>query len=123
MANPTIQHLAADLAAGRTTSRQLTEEALARIEDTDGEGSKTFVKVWREQAMAAAHASDALREAGLVPSLLAGLPVSIKNLCDVAGETTLAGSKALDDAPPASDDAPVVARLRAAGAAGGENVG
>ena len=116
MANPTIQHLAADLAAGRTTSRQLTEEALARIEDTDGEGSKTFVKVWREQAMAAAHASDALREAGLVPSLLAGLPVSIKNLCDVAGETTLAGSKALDDAPPASDDAPVVARLRAAGA-------
>jgi aspartyl-tRNA(Asn)/glutamyl-tRNA(Gln) amidotransferase subunit A len=116
MANPTIQHLAADLAAGRTTSRQLTEEALARIEDTDGEGSKTFVKVWREQAMAAAHASDALREAGMVPSLLAGLPVSIKNLCDVAGETTLAGSKALDDAPPASDDAPVVARLRAAGA-------
>jgi aspartyl-tRNA(Asn)/glutamyl-tRNA(Gln) amidotransferase subunit A len=42
--------------------------------------------------------------------------VSVKNLCDVAGETTLAGSKALDDAPPAKADAPVVARLRAAGA-------
>jgi aspartyl-tRNA(Asn)/glutamyl-tRNA(Gln) amidotransferase subunit A len=116
MANPTIQHLAADLAASRTTSRQLTEEALDRIEDTDGEGARAFVKVWREQALAAADASDSLREAGLVPSLLAGIPVSIKNLCDVAGETTLAGSRALDDAPPASDDAPVVARLRAAGA-------
>ena len=116
MANPTIQQLAADLAAGRTTSRQLTEEALGRIEDTDGEGSKAFIKVWREQAVAAAEASDALRDAGLVPSLLAGIPVSIKNLCDVAGETTLAGSKALDEAHAAEDDAPVVARLRAAGA-------
>ena len=51
-----------------------------------------------------------------MPSPLAGIPVSIKNLCDVAGETTLAGSKALDDAPPATADAPVVARLRASGA-------
>jgi len=66
--------------------------------------------------MAAAQASDLQRKAGLVPSPLAGIPVSIKNLCDVAGETTLSGSKALDDAPPAKADAPVVARLRAAGA-------
>ncbi len=114
--NPTIQQLAADLAAGRTTSRQLTEEALERIEDTAGEGSRAFIKVWRKQALAAAEASDALRHTGLVPSLLAGIPVSIKNLCNVAGETTLAGSKALDDAPAAEEDAPVVARLRAAGA-------
>jgi aspartyl-tRNA(Asn)/glutamyl-tRNA(Gln) amidotransferase subunit A len=116
MANPTIQQLAADLAAGRTTSRRLTEEALERIADTSGEGSRTFIKVWHDQALATADASDTMREAGLVPSLIAGLPVSIKNLCDVAGETTLAGSKALSDAPPAAEDAPVVARLRAAGA-------
>ena len=114
--NPTIGQLAADLAAGRTTSRKLTEEALARIEDAKGEGKRAFVKVWRAQALAAAEASDSLRKAGIVASSLAGLPVSIKNLCDVAGETTLAGSKALDDAPPAKQDAPVVARLRAAGA-------
>ena len=114
--NPTIQQLAADLAAGRTTSRKLTEQALARIADPKGEGGRAFIKVWRDQALAAADASDALRKAGLVPSPLAGIPVSIKNLCDVAGETTLAGSKALDDAPPAKADAPVVARLRAAGA-------
>jgi aspartyl-tRNA(Asn)/glutamyl-tRNA(Gln) amidotransferase subunit A len=116
MPNPTIQTLAADLAAGRTSSRTLTEEALARIENPAGEGKRAFIKVWRQQALAAADASDAMRKAGLVPSPLAGIPVSIKNLCDVAGETTLAGSKALDDTPPATADAPVVARLRAAGA-------
>ncbi|WP_421995352.1 amidase [Reyranella sp.] len=116
MANPTIQLLAADLAAGRTTSRALTEQALARIEDPAGEGKRVFVRTYRAAALAAADASDALRKAGIVPSPLAGLPVSIKNLCDVAGETTLAGSRALDDAAPATADAPVVARLRAAGA-------
>jgi aspartyl-tRNA(Asn)/glutamyl-tRNA(Gln) amidotransferase subunit A len=116
MANPTIEQLAADLAAGRTTSRHLTEDALARIEDGKGEGSRAFVKVWRDQALAAAEASDRMRKAGIVLSPLAGLPVSIKDLCDVAGEITLAGSRALDDAPPAPRDAPVVARLRAAGA-------
>jgi aspartyl-tRNA(Asn)/glutamyl-tRNA(Gln) amidotransferase subunit A len=116
MAHPTIQQLAHDLATGRTTSRKLTEQALARIEDPKGEGGRAFIKVYRAQALAAADASDSLRKAGIVPSPLAGLPVSIKNLCNVAGETTLAGSKALDDTPPAKDDAPVVARLRAAGA-------
>ena len=116
MANPTLQQLAADLAAGRTTSRRLTDEALTRIDDPKGEGKRAFIKVWKAQALAAADASDALRKVGMVPSPLAGIPVSIKNLCDVAGETTLAGSKALDDAPPAKTDAPVVARLRAAGA-------
>jgi aspartyl-tRNA(Asn)/glutamyl-tRNA(Gln) amidotransferase subunit A len=114
--NPTIRQLAADLAAGRTTSRKLTEEALARIEDAKGEGKRVFVKVWPTQALAAAEASDTLRKAGIVTSPLAGIPLSIKNLCNVAGETTLAGSTALDDSPPAKQDAPVVARLRAAGA-------
>ena len=96
--NPTIQQLASDLAAGRTSSRKLTEEALGRIEDPAGEGSRTFIKVYKEQALAAADASDVLRKAGMVPGPLAGIPVSIKNLCDVAGETTLSGSRALDDA-------------------------
>jgi aspartyl-tRNA(Asn)/glutamyl-tRNA(Gln) amidotransferase subunit A len=114
--NPTILELAAQLAAGLTTSRQLTEQALARIEDPKGEGKRAFIKVYRTKALAAADASDLQRKAGLVAGPLAGIPVSIKNLCDVAGETTLSGSKALDDALPAMADAPVVARLRAAGA-------
>ncbi len=116
MPNPTIQQLAADLAAGRTTARKLAEEAFARIEDAKGEGKRVFIRTYKAQALAAADASDLQRKAGLVSGPLAGIPVSIKNLCDVAGETTLAGSKALDDAPPAKADAPVVARLRAAGA-------
>ena len=66
--NPTIRQLAADLAAGRTTSRKLTEEALARIEDPKGEGARAFIKVYKTQALAAADASDALRKAGIVAS-------------------------------------------------------
>jgi len=116
MTRPTISGLAADLASGRTTSRALVEQALARIADPAGEGSRAFIKVWQAASLAQADASDALRKHGIVPSPLAGLPVSIKNLCDVRGETTLAGSRALDDAAPAREDAPVVARLRAAGA-------
>jgi len=113
---PTLPVLAANLAAGRTTSRTLIEEALARIADPAGEGRRTFVKVYADAARAAAEAQDRLRAAGYVASPLAGLPVSIKDLFDVAGEVTLAGSKALDDAPPATADAPIVARLKAAGA-------
>jgi len=113
---PTLQALAADLAAGRTTSRALIEAALQRIGDPACEGKRAFVRVYGDTARAAADAQDKLRAAGYVASPLAGLPVSIKDLFDVAGERTLAGSRALDDAPPAKADAPIVARLRAAGA-------
>jgi aspartyl-tRNA(Asn)/glutamyl-tRNA(Gln) amidotransferase subunit A len=113
---PTVLSLAADLAAGRTSSRALVEAALARIADPAGEGARTFIKVYADSAREAADAQDRLRHAGYVASPLAGLPVSIKDLFDVAGEQSLAASKALDDAPPAARDAPIVARLRAAGA-------
>src|SRR3954453_11542340 len=109
-----IEKLQRDLAEGRTTSRRLVEEALDKA--TSGEGARTFTKVYAESARAAADAQDRLRQAGYVASPLAGLPVSIKDLFDVAGERTLAGSKALDEMPPAERDAPIVARLRAAGA-------
>ena len=116
MTLPTVLQLAADLAAGRATSRDLVGAALARIEDAKGEGARAFISVDREGALAQAEASDRLRARGVVPSPLAGLPVSIKDLFDIAGQRTLAGSKALRDAPPATTDAPAVARLRAAGA-------
>src|SRR6266851_3053407 len=115
-AKPTVLSLAADLAAGRTSSRALIEAALARIAEPSGEGARSFVKVYADSARAAADAQDSLRKAGYVASPLAGLPVSIKDLFDVAGEPTLAGSTALDDRPLAQSDAPVVSRLRAAGA-------
>src|SRR5216683_2439834 len=113
---PTVTSLAASMAAGRTTSRALVEEALARIADPGGEGRRCFVRVYADSARKAADAQDQLRAAGYVVSPLAGLPVSIKDLFDVAGERTLAGSKALDDRPPAARDAAIVTRLRAAGA-------
>ncbi len=113
---PTVLGLAEDLMAGRTSSRALIEAALARIAEPSGEGARSFTAVYAESARAAADAQDGLRKAGYVASPLAGLPVSIKDLFDVVGERTLAGSTALDDRPPAEEDAPVVARLRAAGA-------
>jgi len=115
MPGKTIIEQANALGAGRTTSRALIEQALDRIADPAGEGARTFIKVYGETARAAADAQDRLRAAGYVVSPLAGLPVSIKDLFDVAGERTLAGSKALDDAPPARRDAAIVQRLKAAG--------
>ena len=108
--------LARDLAGGKTTSRRLVEEALARIADANGEGGRAFTKVHAQGALLAAEASDRLRKEGVVPSPLAGLPVSIKDLFDIAGDVTTAGSKILRDRSPAAADAVAVARLRAAGA-------
>lgn len=113
---PTIASHAADLRAGRTSSAVLIEGALDRIQAPGGEGARAFTRVYDAQARAAARASDELRAAGLARSPLDGLPVSIKDLFDVAGETTLAGSVARQGEPAASADAPVVQRLRAAGA-------
>src|SRR5215469_5356169 len=113
---PTIAGLARELATGATTSRKLTERALARAQDPKGEGGRVYVRLFAEAALAEAEASDRLRAHGIVPSALAGIPISIKDLFDVRGLATTAGSKALRDAPPAAVDAPIVARLRAAGA-------
>jgi aspartyl-tRNA(Asn)/glutamyl-tRNA(Gln) amidotransferase subunit A len=112
----TVAKHAADLAAGRTTSRALVEDALARIADPAGEGARTFIKVYADAARADADHADRLRRAGIVRSAVDGLPISLKDLFDVGGDVTRAGSKVLADAPPAKTDAPVVARLRAAGA-------
>ena len=113
---PTIEHLAADLAAGRTSAVALTEAALARARDPAGEGARTFTHVSPERALATARASDLLRAAGIVRSPLEGLPISVKDLFDVAGEVTTAGSAVLRDAAPAARNAPVIERLIGAGA-------
>ena len=76
-----------------------------------------FTRLYPDMARAAGAQADDMRAAGIETSPLAGLPVSVKDLVDIAGETTLAGSIALRDAAPAKADAPVVKRLRSAGAA------
>ncbi|HEV7880557.1 amidase [Bradyrhizobium sp.] len=112
---PTLASLAADLDAGRTTARALVDECLGKIADEDGEGERAFIHVNAEAAIEAAEAMDRLREVGAAPSPFAGIPISIKDLFDIKGQVTRAGSRALQDSPPATADAPVVARLRRAG--------
>ncbi|MEH6951133.1 amidase [Nitrobacter sp. NHB1] len=113
--HPTLATLAADLEAGRTTARKLVDDCLAKIADKAGEGARVFIQVDADGAVAAAEAMDGLRKVNAAPSPFAGIPVSIKDLFDIKGQVSRAGSRALDDAPPAANDAPVVARLRRAG--------
>jgi aspartyl-tRNA(Asn)/glutamyl-tRNA(Gln) amidotransferase subunit A len=98
------------------SARDRLEEALTRINDPRGEGKRACLTVYAEAARAAADAADARARAGISLGPLDGTIVSIKDLFDVAGEPTRAGSKILIDAPPAKEDAAVVRRLRAAGA-------
>ena len=112
----TLPELSRDLASGKTSSEQLVRACLEKITDPDGEGQRVFIKIYAEEAHAAARACDIARAEGNVASPLAGIPISIKDLFDIAGEVTRAGSIVLDDADPAIADAPAIARLRAAGA-------
>lgn len=111
----TLLALAAKLAAGTATSRELIEECLARAGDPRGEGARVFTAIAAEKARAAADGMDRLRKAGAAPSAFAGIPIGIKDLFDIAGEVTTAGSRVLASNPPALADAHAVARLRAAG--------
>jgi aspartyl-tRNA(Asn)/glutamyl-tRNA(Gln) amidotransferase subunit A len=114
--NPqTIAEAATLLAAGRVTSESLVEQALARIADPAGEGARAFLAVHDASARAAARAMDALRAAGRAPSPWAGIPISVKDLYDEAGQVTRGGSVALAEAPAAAATAPSVARLERAG--------
>jgi aspartyl-tRNA(Asn)/glutamyl-tRNA(Gln) amidotransferase subunit A len=113
---PTLDTLAADLASRRSTALALTEAALARAQDPAGEGARAFTLLDAERALAAARASDLLRAAGIVRSPLEGMPVSVKDLFDVEGQVTTAGSAVLKGTAPAVRNAPVIDRLIAAGA-------
>ena len=92
-----------------------TERALAAIEAAGDEGRRIFTRVYTGAALAAARAADERAAQGISLGPLDGRIVSIKDLLDVAGEPTTAGSAVLKNAPPARQDAAVVQRLRAAG--------
>ena len=110
-----LAHLASELAAQRTSSRELVTGCLNRISAREGEGARAFLEVHGEQALATADFYDRMRQQGARLGRFTGIPVSIKDLFDVAGDTTRAGSTVLKGAPRAQCDAIAVARLRAAG--------
>ncbi|HEX8807985.1 MAG TPA: amidase [Xanthobacteraceae bacterium] len=96
--------------------RDRLEQALARIADPKGEGVRACLTVYGDTARGAADASDARAARGRSLGPLDGVIVSIKDLFDVAGEPTRAGSKILaEEAAPAASDAVIVQRLRRAG--------
>ena len=111
----TLEQTANALADGSVTSRGLVEEGLGRIGDPAGEGARAFIRTDAEWARVLADAMDALRRVGRAPGRFAGIPVALKDLFDVAGQPTSAGSRVLADAPPAAAHAPVVQRLLGAG--------
>jgi aspartyl-tRNA(Asn)/glutamyl-tRNA(Gln) amidotransferase subunit A len=111
----TVEELARDLETGRTTAAALVEAALARIKDESGEGARTFLRIDEAGARAAAQYVDEFRRRNARPSRYAGIPISVKDLFDIAGEVTTAGSVVLRDRRPAEADAPAIARLKAKG--------
>jgi aspartyl-tRNA(Asn)/glutamyl-tRNA(Gln) amidotransferase subunit A len=101
----------------KASARDRLEQALARIADPAGEGGRACLTVYADAARASADAADARAKGGKPLGPLDGAIVGIKDLYDVAGEVTRAGSRVLaDEGLVAKADAPVVKRLRAAGA-------
>lgn len=100
----------------QTSSVKRAEETLAAIKDAGDEGRRIFTHVYEGNALAAARAADERAKSGVTLGPLDGRIVSVKDLYDIAGDTTTAGSAALRNAAPAKQDAVIVQRLRQAGA-------
>ncbi len=107
--------IAAAVKAGRTTAEAVVRQALSDIAKL-GRSLNAFTQVLAQEAMTDAQALDAMIAAGQAVGPLAGVPFAVKNLFDIKGVTTLAGSKIRSSAPPATADATLISRLKAAGA-------
>jgi AtzE family amidohydrolase len=106
---------AAAVRGGAVSAMEVTRAALARIETLDS-GLNCFTAVTAARALAEAASVDAARAAGRDPGALAGVPYAVKNLFDIAGQITLAGSKINAGHAPAAHDARLIQRLKSAGA-------
>ena len=112
---PGACRIAASIRARKLSAEAVTTTALADIEARNAQ-LNCFTTILREQALRDARAIDSKLRRGEDPGPLAGVPVGVKDLYDVAGVVTLAGSKILRGATPAAADAVLVRRLKAAGA-------
>ncbi|WP_298930283.1 AtzE family amidohydrolase [uncultured Ramlibacter sp.] len=113
IADPAL--LAHAIASGELSALEALEACIERIEATDGRVNAFTGKCY-ERARSEASAIDARRARGETLPPLAGVPYAVKNLFDIAGEVTLAGSKINGENPPAREDAFLVQRMQAAGA-------
>lgn len=111
----TASGIATAVAGGKMSALDATEAALARIKQHDGI-LNSFTDVTADRARAKARAIDAEIAAGKTVGPLAGVPFAVKNLFDVAGLPTRAGSKINRDLAPAKRDATLIERMEAAGA-------
>jgi len=111
----TAADIAGAVASGRSTALAVLEATLERIKQQDG-ALNAFTALTSERAFAKARAIDLGIAQGSLAGPLAGVPFAVKNLIDVAGLATLAGSKINASRPPAAVDSPLIARLEAAGA-------
>ena len=102
------------IAAGQATAAHTLQAAWLRADRPAC--ANVFIRRFEAQATASAQAIDLMRAAHVPLPVLAGMPISIKDLFDVAGQPTSGGSRSMRDALPAAQDCSVVARLRAAGA-------
>jgi AtzE family amidohydrolase len=114
LAGATALEIAAAVRGRQISARAVAEDAFSRIASTHAQ-LNAFTAVTDERALAEADAVDATIASGRDPGALAGVPYGVKNLFDLAGVVTVAGSKINRDLPPASVDATAVARLQAAG--------
>lgn len=110
-----ITDISRKLASGKLSSGALVREAIERIEAPDGQGRAVFLTTYRDAALAQAELVDKARQKGIPLPVHAGIPLAIKDLFDVKGEVTRAGSHVLDHMPPAATDADIVTLLRRAG--------
>jgi Asp-tRNA(Asn)/Glu-tRNA(Gln) amidotransferase A subunit family amidase len=115
VSQPSALDIAAAVAAGRVSAEAVISETFRRIV-RDDHAINAFTAVLADQALADARKLDADIAAHRPVGPLAGVPFAVKNLYDIEGLTTLAGSIVRKDEPPAGADAPLVARLKAAGA-------
>lgn len=111
----TASEIARAVAGGKMSALDATEAALARIKQHDSV-LNAFTDVTADRARAKARAIDADIAAGKQAGPLAGVPFAVKNLFDVAGLSTRAGSKINRDLAPARRDATLIERMEAAGA-------
>jgi AtzE family amidohydrolase len=111
----TATSIASDVLAGRRSAVEVARQALALANELNPT-INCFTATFQDPALAGAEAINAAVRFGRDPGPLAGVPIAVKNLFDVEGTVTLAGSVIEAENPPAQEDATLVARVRAAGA-------